>query len=309
MECDAAHSVGSSPRMRGKPRPAHIKHHAQGLIPAHAGKTRVALSGRCCHWAHPRACGENAHSTAPFTTSRGSSPRMRGKRGTVTVETQSAGLIPAHAGKTVSGPDFDVCGGAHPRACGENRIDAAGWLSTSGSSPRMRGKLRVTDATENRVGLIPAHAGKTAADSDCFESARAHPRACGENAHIFEGEGGRGGSSPRMRGKLPESPRDLARLGLIPAHAGKTLRQDDYETLEPAHPRACGENIPKNRMPRKYAGSSPRMRGKLFDCHVALSFLGLIPAHAGKTSRTMGPLSASRAHPRACGENRLSAPS
>ena len=98
-----------------------------------------------------------------------------------------------------------------------------------------------------RMGLIPAHAGKT---HDAILNqiyAQAHPRACGENGEFlgeaFEEEG----SSPRMRGKQNFIRRASTEIGLIPAHAGKTDDEVGVPLVEGAHPRACGENnIPRN---------------------------------------------------------------
>ena len=50
-------------------------------------------------------------------------------------------------------------------------------------------------------------------------------------------------------------------------------------------------------------GSSPRMRGKLGVGGGGEPWLGLIPAHAGKTSDASGDAQQPPAHPRACGEN------
>ena len=54
-------------------------------------------------------------------------------------------------------------------------------------------------------------------------------------------------------------------------------------------------------------GSSPRMRGKRSGADGVLAVCGLIPARAGKTSRTGGGSWGSPAHPRACGENAAAA--
>ena len=50
---------------------------------------------------------------------------------------------------------------AHPRVCGENWAFLLLPLRMFGSSPRVRGKLRVFVGDTLRVGLIPACAGKT----------------------------------------------------------------------------------------------------------------------------------------------------
>ena len=50
---------GSSPRVRGKPRPPRERPQRPGLIPARAGKTMVTVALVGWPGAHPRACGEN----------------------------------------------------------------------------------------------------------------------------------------------------------------------------------------------------------------------------------------------------------
>ena len=71
-----------------------------------------------------------------------------------------------------------------------------------------------------------------------------------------------------------------------------------------AHPRACGENICHLFASLFNVGSSPRMRGKPVQRLSRRSGPGLIPAHAGKTTRKPLHSASHRAHPRACGENR-----
>ena len=113
---------------------------------------------------------------------------------------------------------------AHPRAGGENQLNADGVFAVGGSSPRWRGKLAGGTIGARHIGLIPALAGKTVAW--CFPESysEAHPRAGGENLdHGCEG-GAHIGSSPRWRGKRMRLRLACPCLGLIPALAGKTLR-------------------------------------------------------------------------------------
>ena len=94
-----------------------------GLIPAHAGKTRgeaIALEGT---EAHPRSRGENVAPSAGVVRVEGSSPLTRGKLFPVIRQTGGAGLIPAHAGKTLEVEGQQGTAWAHPRSRGENR----GW--------------------------------------------------------------------------------------------------------------------------------------------------------------------------------------
>ena len=172
------------------------------------------------------------------------------------------GLIPAHAGKTLSLGTRLTLVRAHPRACGENERAFAFLIYARGSSPRMRGKLEAPLHPKRDSRLIPAHAGKTERASPANHPPPAHPRACGENTSIFGVCSGGLGSSPRMRGKLPlGSPRRQC-SGLIPAHAGKTATVSRTIALQWAHPRACGENAISTTIGSAVRGSSPRMRGK-----------------------------------------------
>ena len=122
---------------------------------------------------------------------------------------------------------------------------------------------------------------------------------------------------------------DFFRHGLIPAHAGKTERQQPAQANPEAHPRSRGENTSRSRgsvfsvmahprsrgenrtstvKPRPDPGSSPLTRGKRsYSCEDLLA-PGLIPAHAGKTQSWWGRRGPPRAHPRSRGENRASRP-
>ena len=73
------------------------------------------------------------------------------------------------------------------------------------------------------MGLIPAHAGKTPHRILATARSRAHPRSRGENTDAQAARAGDAGSSPLTRGKRRERVTERRRLGLIPAHAGKTL--------------------------------------------------------------------------------------
>ena len=172
-----------------------------------------------------------------------------------------------------------------------------------GSSPRMRGKPQPRPSERPPPGLIPAHAGKTAARDSQSGAVEAHPRACGENHQERRANLAVTGSSPRMRGKPALANLASQSSRLIPAHAGKTFPYGNKGTGRPAHPRACGENYTISDAVKRIAGSSPRMRGKLSAARPAASNIGLIPAHAGKTKHGLRTRVFPRAHPRACGEN------
>ena len=172
---------GSSPLTRGKPCGVHIYDLTDGLIPAHAGKTRQDRESYAGSWAHPRSRGENAGNIGSDAGTSGSSPLTRGKPGNWVVGGKAAGLIPAHAGKTTQTPGSPCRRGAHPRSRGENIKAAAAVVAEWGSSPLTRGKPYWPAWVVRMRRLIPAHAGKTLYRAGHQHPARAHPRSRGEN--------------------------------------------------------------------------------------------------------------------------------
>ena len=73
------------------------------------------------------------------------------------------------------------------------------------------------------------------------------------------------------------------------------------------HPRACGENGYSAILPILGWGSPPRMRGKLPSISSGNDLTRITPAHAGKTRLHNVFFLDSEDHPRACGENPVTA--
>ena len=254
---------GSSPRGRGKHRGLCAVLKRDGLIPAWAGKTpSLAADARA-------GCG--------------SSPRGRGKRARPRGRRHSLGLIPAWAGKTVNGAGKLATQEAHPRVGGENQEVAAERASTTGSSPRGRGKRRSCDDHDVIEGLIPAWAGKTSGSRKTRDLSTAHPRVGGENVSLDKAGHGVFGSSPRGRGKQGDWSGLQRRVGLIPAWAGKTTASKLSSRPATAHPRVGGENMSITQRAMRTVGSSPRGRGKPPGTNFFMRGFRLIPAWAGKT--------------------------
>ena len=111
------------------------------------------------------------------------------------------------------------------------------------------------------------------------------------------------GSSPLTRGKHRAAPHPATQTGLIPAHAGKTSVSSLGKWRTSAHPRSRGENDALSRALDLGVGSSPLTRGKLGLGACSARGGGLIPAHAGKTSRRRCRRWQAGAHPRSRGEN------
>ena len=74
---------GSSPRMRGTLHRVAVRRAEPGIIPAHAGNTVSRICQNGVLMDHPRACGEHRHLSFLARRPLGSSPRMRGTRGSV----------------------------------------------------------------------------------------------------------------------------------------------------------------------------------------------------------------------------------
>ena len=177
------------------------------------------------------------------------------------------------------------------------------YSAAYGSSPLTRGKPSAWTNYLNPFGLIPAHAGKTGCVRARRRRSRAHPRSRGENMQAAMQLTRDNGSSPLTRGKrVPGAPCDDGD-GLIPAHAGKTSPHVSPGTPRKAHPRSRGENRGWWGCPARDLGSSPLTRGKRVPGAEVRLRAGLIPAHAGKTSKRRPPSSPNGAHPRSRGEN------
>ena len=298
-------SSGSSPLTRGKRCLTRRTSRRVGLIPAHAGKTNASRQPLAPHPAHPRSRGENGASGSQNADAWGSSPLTRGKLLVGRFVQSAAGLIPAHAGKTLIGGGDERVHWAHPRSRGENVVAGLRYVGRMGSSPLTRGKLSPSSETTPLMGLIPAHAGKTRARLSPDWRVRAHPRSRGENLYGKLAASLTGGSSPLTRGKLARTANSSPRTGLIPAHAGKTPKPKKHCAPRRAHPRSRGENLLPAFHSVEPRGSSPLTRGKRDMLWQQAGRTGLIPAHAGKTAATVARVVTAGAHPRSRGENAL----
>ena len=153
--------AGSSPRMRGKLNRTSTPMMPLRIIPAHAGQTPDWRGRAHGTTDHPRACGANGPRPSQSEASAGSSPRMRGKRNPDNPNDPNTRIIPAHAGQTGIHASLRHQRPDHPRACGANSAIQVAVLPVSGSSPRMRGKLRRQRGRLGARRIIPAHAGQT----------------------------------------------------------------------------------------------------------------------------------------------------
>ena len=193
---------------------------------------------------------------------------------------------------------------AHPHSRGENLSRRFAPPLILGSSPLTRGKPYCGCGPANLGGLIPTHAGKTSARTSRGLARAAHPHSRGENSFPSGSANPPWGSSPLTRGKRAPQAIDLPANGLIPTHAGKTAGRVLRPDRRGAHPHSRGENLARRHVLRCFRGSSPLTRGKRPPIRAVGKRGGLIPTHAGKTSRFRPTRPAVWAHPHSRGENR-----
>ena len=175
---------------------------------------------------------------------------MRGKGKGVFQKFFQKGITPAYAGKSVARNTRKSLAEDHPRVCGEKLM---------------------ADGAECKCG-------------------QDHPRVCGEKCVTIQVLPVRGGSPPRMRGKVTEGDLQKAIDGITPAYAGKRRRLSGNPARNKDHPRVCGEKKIGLIRWQTARGSPPRMRGKDVKAEGIVTRVRITPAYAGKSFVLAGRL-------------------
>ena len=149
---------------------------------------------------HPRACGEQPAAVVLVFGRWGSSPRVRGAVRLRRTHLRSRGIIPARAGSSSDSRGGGFGSGDHPRACGEQAPHCRQVQRRMGSSPRVRGAVKLCAEFTKTIGIIPARAGSSSLTRCARLPLWDHPRACGEQGCPVYCSLVRLGSSPRVRG-------------------------------------------------------------------------------------------------------------
>jgi hypothetical protein len=92
--------LGSSPPARGRLVLNDSSQVVVGFTPASAGETLLVPPKPCVMWVHPRQRGGDATVYSIPSSSEGSSPPARGRRGSRADRRPGSGFIPASAGET-----------------------------------------------------------------------------------------------------------------------------------------------------------------------------------------------------------------
>ena len=182
-------------------------------------------------------------------------------------------------------------------------IDGATSRCQSGSSPLVRGKLARALMRSVSARIIPACAGQTSHTSVLESSLKDHPRLCGANAFRLKHHRPDTGSSPLVRGKLPDHSTTILTGRIIPACAGQTTHGSIRTPRSTDHPRLCGANWVRRLSAGTVSGSSPLVRGKPSLREISVHSLRIIPACAGQTVVSPWTPAAISDHPRLCGAN------
>ena len=129
-----------------------------------------------------------------------------------------------------------------------------------------------------------------------------HPRVCGEQGVRAFRVCPRVGSSPRVRGTDNVALLTVCLPRFIPACAGNSRRNARVNTQATVHPRVCGEQGVDVVRQDLDLGSSPRVRGTVYQSRYGCVAGRFIPACAGNRSLTSYIKVVPPVHPRVCGE-------
>ena len=151
---------GSPPHGRGKGRCGVKGQRPFRITPAWAGKSQQwpHMCGRS--WDHPRMGGEKVGAISLLVNVKGSPPHGRGKEKPRFIESQSARITPAWAGKRQTATMPRTMTRDHPRMGREKTMYFEDKYFCRGSPPRGRGKEPCFGDCLRFAGITPAWAGK-----------------------------------------------------------------------------------------------------------------------------------------------------
>ena len=109
--------------------------------------------------------------------------------------------------------------------------------------------------------IIPALAGNTHCNSSYICPYGDHPRTRGEHVSVSTSMSPSPGSSPHSRGTLRPCAIGAERTRIIPALAGNTFTNGNFDSGSKDHPRTRGEHIHRSPSGIAGIGSSPHSRG------------------------------------------------
>ncbi len=154
---------------------------------------------------------------------KGSPPRVWGKQFPVALQNQSVRFTPTCVGKTRITYHLSLLVTVHPHVCGENKQIIKIPATTTGSPPRVWGKLIQVRVRGMRSRFTPTCVGKT--------------------QHILEYMSAGCGSPPRVWGKQCFAHSSPLSYRFTPTCVGKTGWVRPTRGQCEVHPHVCGENV------------------------------------------------------------------
>jgi len=154
-------SPGRSPRTRGRLSYRARQRLTRGSIPAYAGETDGSTASIDGSKVDPRVRGGDGDEARTVMRDMGRSPRTRGRRKRRLPGLVSSRSIPAYAGETTPPWSRSCAIGVDPRVRGGDKNTSRPGNTSSGRSPRTRGRRRVIPWPRSLLGSIPAYAGET----------------------------------------------------------------------------------------------------------------------------------------------------
>ena len=254
--------MGSSPRVRSRQKEAARKPLPSGIISACAEQT-LRRPTRPHHGRdHLRVCGADLMATLCDPFRLGSSPRVRSRPHVVDDDVTRGGIISACAEQTVSSASRSGSARDHLRVCGADSHCTRQTIHRSGSSPRVRSRLRCSIVRWVGRGIISACAEQTTASKPSTGCRRDHLRVCGADDRNGRRRFGHVGSSPRVRSRRAGQAGAGLEGGIISACAEQTPTGFWPASDTRDHLRVCGADVLSSCRQIGKTGSSPRVRSR-----------------------------------------------
>ena len=152
-------------------------------------------------------------------------------------------------------------------------------------------------------GITPARAGKTLLLPVTVAAFKDHPRSCGKDDYPALTAYEKQGSPPLVRERRRTKSLQLWMTRITPARAGKTWFGPFLYCPGTDHPRSCGKDRKFDYFINPSQGSPPLVRERLGAGLDAANKLGITPARAGKTLKTLTGSPSCQDHPRSCGKD------
>ena len=174
-----------------------------------------------------------------------------------------------------------------------------------GSPPLARGTAKGVFDSNEISGITPACAGNSLIVVVIVHLPWDHPRLRGEQQDNAKNKVGEMGSPPLARGTVGDGHGVSRGRGITPACAGNRIPSPRPERGAKDHPRLRGEQEAWTRPTGLVLGSPPLARGTADGNFKIQGLIGITPACAGNSLRTIIGNTQMRDHPRLRGEQRM----